>query len=60
MQLQGNVHIVARGKLGTIIMNPPREPMTKEQTLELAAWLVSLALPEDGEFERVLEEVQNT
>lgn len=62
--LNGNTHMV--GSLGpdVVITNPPPAgmPMTKEDALEFAAWIVATAEDpaEDGEFERMLEEVRNT
>ena len=46
------------GKIRMLI--PPRGPMTKEEALVLAAWLVCLADFGGDCFEQILEKVQNT
>lgn len=44
---------------GVVIMNPPREPLTKTDALELAAMLVVLSGDYDGkEFAEVLKTVK--
>lgn len=47
----------AQGK-STIIQNPPRGPITADEALELAAWIVAVSAPHARKtFEQVLEEV---
>lgn len=41
------------------ILMPPRGPITKEQALRLAAWIVSLADPLGEAFADVLNQVQS-
>lgn len=41
------------------ILAPPRGPITKEQALRLAAWIVALADPSMKRFEMLLDEVQS-
>lgn len=44
-----------------VIMMPPREPMERDQALQLAAWIVSLADTTGGaRFDEILQQVQNT
>jgi hypothetical protein len=43
-----------------IIMNPPRGPMSDDDALLLAAYLVSMASSPTHEFDAVLDAVQNT
>jgi hypothetical protein len=50
----------AGGQVSFAMPPRPGEVMTKAEALEFAAWIVAAAMPEDGEFERVLEEVRNT
>lgn len=47
------------GKLFVINMPVPR-PMTREQALNLAAWLAVLVDPDGKEFERLVKEIKNT
>lgn len=47
------------GSSKLIIGMPPRE-LDKADALLLAAWLVCMAFPEDGEFEAVLAGVRST
>lgn len=49
----------ALGKLFVINMPVPR-PMTREQALNLAAWLAVLVDPDGKEFERLVKEIKNT
>lgn len=63
VKLNGNNHMVSADGTGIVrIMMPPPAglPITKEDALEFAAWIVAVAMPEVGEFERVLEAVRNT
>lgn len=54
-----NRYMVAVGGDGKVqIMNPPRAPMTKEEALALAAWLVALADTND-DFRQYLAAVQS-
>jgi len=32
--------------------------LTRENALELAAWIVAIAFPHDGEFERILDHIR--
>jgi hypothetical protein len=54
-----NKFIVAGNAGGTIIMNPPRTPMTKQEALTLAAWLVAMNDPGQEEFEAIFNAVCN-
>ncbi len=62
--LNGNTHMVGSLGVNVVITNPPPAgmPMTKEDALEFAAYIVAVAEDptKDGEFERVLEAVRNT
>jgi hypothetical protein len=40
-----------------VIQNPPRE-MTKQDALELAAWLVAIADPTNEEFPAILAKIR--
>lgn len=42
-----------------VIFNPPRAPISKDEALNLAAWLVALA-DTDGKFNEILQAVTNT
>jgi len=57
-----NKYIVAvgAGSAGVMIMNPPREKMTKADALLLAAWIVALADPLDEHFHEILHAVRNS
>ena len=54
-----NKFMVAGNAGGTIIMNPPRTPMTKQEALLLAAWLVAMNDPGKEEFTTILNAVCN-
>jgi hypothetical protein len=54
----GNSFLVAVQGDNIVMFNPPRGPISKEQALNLAAWLVALADTED-KFDRVLAAVQS-
>lgn len=44
-----NRHLIGVQSTGNIvILNPPSAPMTPEEAIEFAAWLVSLATIESG------------
>lgn len=55
-----NKHMVGVQGDNIVIMNPPREPMSKADALVFAAWIVTLADDYDGGFQKVLEAVHNT
>jgi len=57
-----NRFMVAGGSKGLVIMRPPVGPLSREDALLLAAWLVAMAevLPGDEKFEDVLAKVQNS
>lgn len=42
-----------------IIMLPPRGPIPKDKALRLASYLVCFAEEEEGQFQRVLEAIQD-
>jgi hypothetical protein len=49
------------GETGNVlILSPPRRSITKEEALAFAAWIVVMAHPLAGEFERILAEVEDT
>jgi len=44
-----------------VILNPPvGRKFNKSEAINLAAWLVALADPDEKEFERVLKEIKKT
>ena len=43
----------------TNIMNPPTSPITREDALLFAAWIVAIADRDDA-FARILEDVEST
>jgi hypothetical protein len=49
----------ARGDGSIVIIEPPTI-LSRTAALEFAAWIVSIAEREDGEFECILRQVQNT
>lgn len=51
--------VTTKGKK-VVVMVPPVEPMTKDEALSFAAWLVTMAHPQKGEFEKYLDAVQNS
>lgn len=57
----GNRFMVGVNLNGQIrLMRMPIGQLSKEDALNLAAWLVALAETEEGEFQEVLEAVKNT
>lgn len=44
----------------SIALLMPRQRMTKQEALELAAWLVALADPTQEKFEPILQQVLGT
>lgn len=58
-----NEHIVGSTIFGDgsiSIIRPPAGPITRKQALVFAAWIVTLAERNPGEFKRALEAVQST
>ena len=55
-----NWFLVATNGEGTLIMNPPRAPLTREQALSLVAWVATLAELEDAEIRRWRDAVEAT
>lgn len=55
-----NINMVSVNGSSVVILNPPRGPITKEHALTLAAWIVTLACANPGEFEKYLDAVQST
>jgi len=55
-----NRHGVSVGAGGIVMMIPPMAPMSNEDALVLAAWLVTMTVPDDGHFDAILEQVQGT
>ena len=43
-----------------VIMNPPRAPISREDALLLAAWLVAIADPIEDDFHAILNAVKDT
>ena len=43
-----------------LVLNPPRRPMSKEEALMFAAWLVVLTFASDDEFKKYLDAVRST
>lgn len=43
-----------------LVMNPPRTPISREDALLLASWLVAIADPMEEEFNAVLNAVKGT
>jgi hypothetical protein len=57
----GNKFFVSMNQSGITILDPPRDAMTYDEALVLAAWLVAMAEPfAVQKFEDVLTAVQNT
>lgn len=54
-----NRFLVGGGALKIIFVKPVPREITKDDALNLAAWLVALA-DDDGKFQPLLEAVQNT
>ena len=56
-----NTFLVAvRGEDELIVLSPPLKPITADEALNLAAWLVALIDDGPRRFEVVLHEVQAT
>lgn len=55
-----NKYGVALGGNGLIIMMPPRVPMTDDEAVELAAWLVAMAIRPTHSFDEVLKAIEST
>ena len=55
-----NKYGVALGGKGLVLLMPPRMPMTDDEAIELAAWLVAMAIRPTHSFDEVLKAVQNT
>lgn len=56
-----NVHLVSTGGDDRIfIVRPPSAPLTREQALLFAAWIVTLADPMGEDFPLALKAVQST
>jgi hypothetical protein len=55
-----NKYGVALASQGLMILMPPRVPMSDDEAVELAAWLVSMAVQPTHPFDKVLEAIQNT
>jgi hypothetical protein len=51
--------VAAHGE-NIVVMRPPVAPITRDQALNLAAWLVALADPLGEQFAKVLKAVQST
>ena len=47
----------AGGPLSTVAAGPPLV-LSREHALELAAWIVAVAFPQEGEFERILDYIR--
>ena len=48
------------GTGNVLILRPPQRSITKEEALSFAAWIVVMAQPQVGEFERIRAEVEDT
>ena len=55
-----NHFLVSVGGQGISVMNAPRLPMSKDEALNLAAWLVAVADPLGDDFQAVLDAVKST
>lgn len=57
-----NKHFVAVAGDQLTMLNPPRprEALSREDALLLAAWLVALAETKEGQFQALLTAVQNS
>jgi hypothetical protein len=53
-----NKHMVGVQGDNILIMMPPRGPMSREEALVFAAWIVTLAAHDDAEFQAALEAVR--
>jgi hypothetical protein len=54
-----NKHMVGVQGNNILIMNPPRGPMSKEEALIFAAWIVTLADDDETGFQKALEAVRS-
>jgi len=43
-----------------VLLNPPRAPLTKNDALNLAAWLVCLSMATPDEWQEAIEAVEST
>lgn len=43
-----------------VLLNPPRGPMSQEDALVLAAWLVTLSMSSPEDFQRAFDAVRST
>ena len=56
-----NIYCVSSTRNKVVILRPPRQPLSPEDALVFAAWLVALAEPlASTKFEDVLERVLST
>lgn len=55
-----NQFIVAANGDCIVVMHPPNTPLTKEEALNLAAYLVALADPTHERFAKVLKAIEST
>ena len=60
VKLRGNVHLIGCKSNGLVTIMAPPAQLSKENALEFAARVVAMAMPDDGEFEQVLDAVRNT
>lgn len=49
----------SQGSGGIVILRPPTMPLTKEEALIFAAWIVTLAADDDAEFQQALDAVRS-
>jgi hypothetical protein len=57
-----NRHLVSMANTSLVMWNPPRpgEPLTVDEAVALAAWLVALADPAGEKFADALQAVQGS
>lgn len=55
-----NDFLVGTGGDGVTVIFPISGRIPKDKALRLAAWIVALAEPDEGEFEKVLDAIRNT
>lgn len=56
-----NDHMVGIRSGGIVFSYPPTHwPMTRDESLRMAAWIVVLADPEGERFQAILDAIQNT
>lgn len=55
-----NYFVVTTSGGSILILDPPSGPMSRNEALNLAAWLVALADPDGGDFVDMLTDVQST